>query len=367
MSNNKISVAMIVRTNLNKNSGGDTTQIKMTAKYLKFLGVDVDIFFADQQFEQDKYTIIHFFNIIRPYDILPYLKYKTKKYVVSTIFVDYSLFEKHSQNSFWRKIIFRSLSLGQIEYVKAWGRWVFNGEKIKSKYYLLFGHKSSIKRICSSVDLLLPNSDSEAERLKKYLGKNFQYRKIVNAVDISLFNRDVKPHKKYENYVICVGRIEPLKNQYNLIKAILQTPYKLAIIGKHSTNHLKYYEKCRIAAGSSDQIEFIDHLEHQELAKIYKAAKVHVLPSWFETTGLSSLEAGVMGCNLVITKNGDTEEYFGDMVYYCKPQDIDSIKGAIIAAHVAPQNSKLSHFIECNYNWSITAKQTFEAYKNVLD
>jgi len=34
-----------------------------------------------------------------------------------------------------------------------------------------------------------------------------------------------------------------------------------------------------------------------------------VLPSWFETTGLSSIEAGVMGCNIVITDKV-MQEYF---------------------------------------------------------
>jgi len=38
--------------------------------------------------------------------------------------------------------------------------------------------------------------------------------------------------------------------------------------------------------------------------------QVHMLPSWFETTGLSSIEAAVMHCNIVITDKGDTREYF---------------------------------------------------------
>jgi len=33
---------------------------------------------------------------------------------------------------------------------------------------------------------------------------------------------------------------------------------------------------------------FIDYVPHQKLPQYYKAAKVHALISWMETTGLSS-------------------------------------------------------------------------------
>jgi hypothetical protein len=45
---------------------------------------------------------------------------------------------------------------------------------------------------------------------------------------------------------------------------------------------------------------------------------VHALPSWFETTGLTSLEAGAMGCNLVVGMGGDTHDYFQDLAWYCE-------------------------------------------------
>ncbi len=94
---------------------------------------------------------------------------------------------------------------------------------------------------------------------------------------------------------------------------------------------------------------------------------MHVLPSWFETTGLSSLEAAAMGCNLVITRKGDTEEYFGDMAYYCEPDDISSIREAVLNAYSAPKNPKLKDHILENYTWNKTAEQTLNAYKTVLN
>jgi glycosyltransferase involved in cell wall biosynthesis len=113
-------------------------------------------------------------------------------------------------------------------------------------------------------------------------------------------------------------------------------------------------------------MQIIEHIDHKELARIYKAAKVHVLPSWFETTGLSSLEAGVMGCNVVVTRKGDTEEYFEDMAYYCEPDSIVSIKEAVMNAHAQPFHTGLKDKILENYTWQNTAKETLEAYKTIL-
>jgi glycosyltransferase involved in cell wall biosynthesis len=73
-----------------------------------------------------------------------------------------------------------------------------------------------------------------------------------------------------------------------------------------------------------------------------------------------------MGCNLVVTRKGDTEEYFGDKVFYCEPDDVDSIRRAIDKAFHAPANEELRCMIRKNYNWSETAHQTKEAYKTAL-
>ncbi len=52
-------------------------------------------------------------------------------------------------------------------------------------------------------------------------------------------------------------------------------------------------------------------------------------PSWFETTGLSSLEAAAMGCNIVITRKEDAYEYFENDACYYDPESPESIFQAI--------------------------------------
>lgn len=115
-----------------------------------------------------------------------------------------------------------------------------------------------------------------------------------------------------------------------------------------------------------DRVHILGQVSHEELAHYYKAAKVHALISWMDTPGLSSLEAGAMGCNLVITDKGDTRDYFGDDAFYYEPDSIDSIRDAIVRAYNAPVDPALSRLIREGYNWQKTAEKTLERYKHAL-
>jgi glycosyltransferase involved in cell wall biosynthesis len=163
--------------------------------------------------------------------------------------------------------------------------------------------------------------------------------------------------------VLCVARIEGIKNQLNLIKALNNTRFHLLIIGSHAPNQASYYHHCRSIAAKN--VDFIDHIPVEMLLTWYQRAKVHVLPSWFETTGLSSVEAAAMGCNIVITDKGDTREYFGDDAFYCDPSEPKSILEAIEKASLGPFNENLRKKILKYYTWEQAAIQTLKAYKTI--
>ena len=124
---------------------------------------------------------------------------------------------------------------------------------------------------------------------------------------------------------------------------------------------LDYYNKCKSIAAVN--IQFIDHIPQQKLLHYYEQAKVHVLPSWFETTGLSSIEGAVMGCNIVITDKGDTREYFENDAFYCDPASPESILFAVKTASFTPHNELLRQRILTNYTWKYAAIQTLKAYQ----
>jgi glycosyltransferase involved in cell wall biosynthesis len=354
-------VAIIARSTLYTVPGGDTVQAVQTAKRLVDMGLTVDIKLTDDEIDYNRYDLLHFFNIIRPADMLYHSHKAGKPYVVSTILVDYSEYDKQYRKGLGR--LFSYLPGDSIEYIKSIARWLLGRDALASPSYLWRGQRRSILHILNNAQLILPNSESEYRRVMKAYPSEVKYQVVPNGIDPQLFQYDAAAGWD-NNLVICVARIEGIKNQLNLIKALNNTRFKLLLIGNHSPNQSAYYNECRNIAAAN--IEFIDHLPQRELVAYYRRAGVHVLPSWFETTGLSSLEAAAMGCNLVITDKGDTREYFEDDAFYCDPADVESIVKAVERASTAEHNPDLRERILQKYTWAQAAKCTLAAYQQIV-
>lgn len=350
--------------------GGDTTQIMKTKEYLEKLGIKVDVS-LELTPDVSEYDIVHVFNLMRPQEL--YLQVKNakkygKKVALSTIYGPYEEYEKKARGGILQ-VMNNLLSITQIEYLKVIARAVLNLEFNKgTTIYLLNGHKRLQKKIIKMVDVFLPNSDSEMLRVAKDFNlKKYNYVPVANAVDISKFDYNriqLSPElEQYKDCVLCVSRIEGRKNQLNIIRACKDLPYKLVFIGKAGANFKKYYERCQEEANSNTF--FLGQIEHEKLPQFYKLAKVHILASWMETPGLSSLEAGIMHTNIVVTKKGDTEDYFKDFAFYCEPDDLTSIRDAVEQAYKAPFDEKLLERIQENYKWEDTARQTLQGYNSL--
>jgi glycosyltransferase involved in cell wall biosynthesis len=354
-------VAIIARSTLHTVPGGDTVQAVQTAKHLVDLGVQADINLTDKEIDYSRYDLLHFFNIIRPADILYHSEKSGKPYVVSTILVDYSEYDKQYRKGVGR--LFAYLPGNSIEYIKTMARWLLGKDALASKSYLWHGQRNSILQILKKAQLILPNSESEYRRVMQGYPAHVKHEVVPNGIDPELFQYDESAVRD-KSLVICVARIEGIKNQLNLIKALNNTRFKLLLIGNHSPNQPAYYNACRNIAAAN--IEFIDHLPQAELVTYYQHAAVHVLPSWFETTGLSSLEAAAMGANIVITDKGDTREYFEDDAFYCDPGNPQSICAAIEQASEAAHTSALRERILQKYTWAQAAKCTLAAYQQIV-
>jgi glycosyltransferase involved in cell wall biosynthesis len=354
-------IVFIVRSTLFTAKGGDTIQVEETATNLRNSGVEVEIKKASEKINYAAYDLLHFFNIIRPADILMHINRSGKPFVVSTILVNYALYDKHHRHGLTGRL-FSIISASGIEYAKVLYRFLTGRDKLVSISYLWKGQKGSIVEILKKTKAVLVQAEEEYNDLVKLYGARPDYYIIRNGVNAGLFQYS-KTIVREKNMVLCVARIEGIKNQYNLIKALNNTAYKLVLIGDAAPNQKGYYKKCREIA--ADNISFINYLPQQQLADYYAAAKVHVLPSWFEVCGLSSLEAAAMGCRIVITDNGYARSYFKDDAFYCDPAKPESILQAVDMAMTVDDDG-LQKTIFQNYSWQKTAADTLAVYKKYL-
>jgi glycosyltransferase involved in cell wall biosynthesis len=215
----------------------------------------------------------------------------------------------------------------------------------------------------AAADVLLPNARGEGETLGRELGVATPCHVVPNGVSAGLFTPGDGSFEARRR-LLYVGRIEPHKNQLELIKAMDGTEIDLTIVGPPHPHHLAYFDECR--RRGRGWVDFLGPMPHSELADLYRSARVHVLPSWFETTGLVSLEAAQSGCNIVTTERGYAREYLGDHAWYCEPSDSKSIRDAVLAAWNSPPDTSLRARILDNYTWDHAAKATLQGYFRAL-
>jgi glycosyltransferase involved in cell wall biosynthesis len=342
--------------------GGDSIQIVQTAEQLTRLGIEVEIRLCHERIDYARYDLLHFFNIIRPADILFHTRKARCPFVVSTIFIDYNEYDRYHRKGL-PGLVLRWLPGERTEYIKCLARFLKGNDRLVSPAYLWAGQRKSISRILQRASVLFTNSELETRELKKRFGVRAACMQVPNGIDPELFTPD-KQVKKDPFLVLCVARIEGIKNQINLIRALRFTEYNLLIIGSPAPNQQAYFRECRRLAAPN--IRFIGHTRQEELIPYYRRAKVHVLPSWFEACGLSSLEAAAMGCNLVITDRGYTRAYFGDHAFYCEPDSPRSIFSAVQAAARADIPYALQEKILADYTWPEAASRIAGTYRQLL-
>ncbi len=153
-------VLFIVRSTLFTATGGDTIQVIETARQLEGLGVVVDIRQAQQKMNYADYDFLHFFNITRPANMLIHIEKSKKPFVLSSILVDYSLYDKRHRKGLagW---VFKRMTGDGIEYLKNLYRFFMAKDKLVSFSYLWKGQRKSIREILKKTICVLVQSEED--------------------------------------------------------------------------------------------------------------------------------------------------------------------------------------------------------------
>jgi glycosyltransferase involved in cell wall biosynthesis len=165
------------------------------------------------------------------------------------------------------------------------------------------------------------------------------------------------------DFILCVGSIERRKNQLLLVEAVRDLDRPIVLIGSVYPGDGDYLAMCRLRGG--DALTYIDGLPHELVASAYKAAAVHVLPSFAEGSALSTMEAAAAGCEIVTSNRGSEFEYYGDLACTCDPLSPSSIRTAVEHALLQPRGEQLAARMRA-FSWERTAEATLCAYRHAL-
>lgn len=361
------------RADLNSKPGGDTLQINKVSEYLKKIGTSVDIS-TELKPDLSKYDVVHLFNITRPHETFAQFqnaKKQGKPVVLTPLYQNFDEWDRKGrygmQSFFMRTIPDKNTK----ELFKLFLRAITNINLYQQFFsQLTNGYVQQQQKVLNNVDALLLNSDLEMKQLDKDLAIHNKYHIVPNGIDIDFANSDPSLFAaKYgiQNFVLCVANFSSIKNHIRLIQALENSEIRLVLIGKLQKNHKKYFQLIRREVSKNSDITLITDASKDMIKSAYASAKVHVLPSWFETCGLVSLEAGLAGCNVVSTDRGYAKEYLGSFARYCDPADTDSIKSAVLEAFESSKSDSLKNNLLKRFSWEKTARKTLEVYRNVIN
>ncbi|MGH4119583.1 glycosyltransferase family 4 protein [Clostridium sp.] len=325
-------VLLCVRQDYCRDFAGDSVQVIKTAEYLRKLGLTVDINNGGI-YDYAGYDIVHLFNLANTGETYRYYKianFYKKHLVISPMHLDTKKYNTINN---------------KIESIKLYERCRSYKEEILKKSKVIF---------C--------NSELEKQLIQNEFNVKTGYRVIYNGVEVEdeeipLYN--FKERYNLDNYVLSVGRICESKNQLALCDVCAKLGKQLVLIG--SGNDKEYLKKCT----DYKNVVYLGFMDNYNVYNAYRFAKVHVLPSFVEMPGLSTLEAAASGCNIVSTVEGCASEYFKDMALYCDPYDKTSILKAVKSGFEKRKDSKLKDYVNENYNFEGSINELYKTYLEI--
>ena len=368
------------RVDLFSRRGGDTVQIERTAEELRKLGVGVAIDCSARPDLAD-YGLVHLFNIDWPAQV--YLQAQNaqaqgKPVVLSPIHHSFAEIERYEREARFglRRVVNALFTVReQRERFKDFCRMLADPQKISSTLVeFKRGIKSEQRELLELADLVLVQTAAEAKDAEEDLSlKVEKFRRVVNGSDVRFASAQAATFVDefgLKDFALCVGRVEPRKNQLAVAEAAAtlrsQIPsLTLLFVGQISRRHPEYAWRFKRLVRKHDWVYHVPSIPYEEMGSCYAAAKVHVLASWFETTGLVNLEAALAGAN-VVAAGGRAREYQADFAEYCDPGDSASISGAILAAWEKPVDPEFRKHILENFTWEKAAEQTLTAYREIV-
>jgi glycosyltransferase involved in cell wall biosynthesis len=318
--------------------GGAEIQAENTVKALKLL--NIDILYVNQHTNVDELKscdIIHFFKSENYFSILANILVNHNiPYVVSSVF-----FPENRIQLFKNKV-FRFISL-------------ISKKNISLGRFDLWDNASYI----------FPNTHDEARVLEGLSIKKAKLKIIKNAIENEYFinNGNIKKQKvnRQNRFVLNVGRIEPRKRQFELIKVCKRINIPLVLVGDIRDN--RYWEKC--LSLNFDKLTHYNFSKDKNFLKnMYKSSSVFCLPSTMETPGLAALEAYSQGVQIVVTKNGGAKDYFMDSAFYVDPYNENDIYEKVLEALSNPKKHKVNFN---SFKYSSVAEDYIKYYKKILD
>jgi glycosyltransferase involved in cell wall biosynthesis len=155
------------------------------------------------------------------------------------------------------------------------------------------------------------------------------------------------------DYVLAVGTLEPRKNLERLVEATHLLGVELRVVGASGWGNV-----------SVDGVRWLGEVNDDELARLYRGARVVAYPSLYEGFGIPVLEAMATGTPVVTSAGGATEEVAGGAAVLVDPRDAASIAAGLEEAATRRDELRALGLERArSFTWEDVARRTVAVYE----
>lgn len=179
-----------------------------------------------------------------------------------------------------------------------------------------------------------------------------------------------------EEFILFVSTIEPRKNIPTLLRAFrrLRDNYKsnaTLVIAGHRGWLVEEVDAVIEELKLGNSVRCLGGVPNEELVFLYNAAKLFVLPSFYEGFGLPPLEAMACGTPVIVSDTSSLPEVVGDAGWLVHPEDVE---GLTVAMYRILSDENLRREMRAKglkraatFSWDRAARQTIQVYRKVAE
>lgn len=175
-------------------------------------------------------------------------------------------------------------------------------------------------------------------------------------------------------YILTVGRLEPRKNQANLIRAWGQLGPQapvLVVAGQPDFSFEDVYQAQKEAGEAGRKVIFLDHVQDHALPALMRHACLFAYPAHAEGFGIPVIEALASGLPVVTSNTTSLPEVAGPRAWLVNPDDVDAIRDGL-AAGLALSGAEKETVIAAGlaqaaaFNWDSSASVLIDRFRLAL-
>lgn len=177
-------------------------------------------------------------------------------------------------------------------------------------------------------------------------------------------------------FVLSVGDLQPRKNHLGLISAFTELirayphlSHHLVLVGK-DTWHSREVRAAAKNSGAGDRIHFTGFVEDPDLQRLYGACDMFIYPSFYEGFGIPILEAMATGRAVACSNTSAMPEVADSAALlfdpYSVPDMVKAMRDVLLNAELRTRMERLGSHRATLFNWEATARQTLDAYYEVV-